>query len=306
MASIPEVTHIIKKERGRELPIPWQQCRFIRRSSLLIKAIMNEKIKRYQIPERYIIKRRPYPHTRWRELKKTLWITKKIYGERMGLAKNREQESVYGNYERVYAVPNDVWEKEHAEKQYEIFYGNEAFVVSGLHCYAIRIEIIYDWIRKLGAKKILEVGSGRGKNLVALLRHDPNLDLKGLERSSEGVERSREWGTKINFIQGDARKLPFADNSFDVAFTNQVLEQMPYDYGEVVREMKRVARHCIFIEEFKEDQRLSDWLWVRHKDFFRESYKTLAENPIYFSSDIPRSKSKYGLGLLVIHGGSSK
>jgi ubiquinone/menaquinone biosynthesis C-methylase UbiE len=254
----------------------------------------------YTIPEHYIISQRPHYKTWWKKLRKLLRILKKIYLHKVGFSKRRDHAYVYDNYEKEYSVSNEEWVKRREMKNYEIEYGDTVYIINGMNCHTLRTEIIYSWIKKIGAKKVLEVGSGRARRLHTLSNLDSSLELSGIELSPNGVARGKEWGTNANIRQGDARKLPFADKSFDIAYTNQVLEQIPKDYGLVVAEMKRVAKYCIFVEEFKEAQDLSDWLWVRHKDFFRESYKKIDPDPLFFSTHIPRSKSKYGLGLLVI------
>ncbi|BGP46340.1 hypothetical protein JCM10450v2_002182 [Rhodotorula kratochvilovae] len=61
---------------------------------------------------------------------------------------------------------------------------------------------------------------------------------------------ARELGLedKVSYIEADAAALPFADNSFDVVYCNQVLQHVPAPVA-VLREMRRVARRLVFARE---------------------------------------------------------
>lgn len=203
-------------------------------------------------------------------------------------------------YEGLYSQLNDEWQKELKSRRYEVLFGNNAFTVDGLWlCSKIYTCFVDSWINILGGRKILEVGSGRGDNLVKLLQNNPDYSFTGIERSPQGVARSREGNKNITFIEGDALKLPFEDNTFDIAFTIQVLEQIPIKQtAKAVLEMALVAKYGIFIEQFREAQSVADLAWLRYKDYFRDSYKNFNMEPIYFTKDVPH-KLKYSLGLYV-------
>jgi len=62
----------------------------------------------------------------------------------------------------------------------------------------------------------------------------------GLDFSSV-VELARKRVPKAEFKQGDAQRLPFADNSFDAAVCGYGLMHVP-DAGKVLREIRRVMR----------------------------------------------------------------
>jgi len=50
-------------------------------------------------------------------------------------------------------------------------------------------------------------------------------------------------GENVRFAEADARSLPFEDSSFDIAFSNSVIEHVGSfaDQGRMAREMRRVA-----------------------------------------------------------------
>jgi SAM-dependent methyltransferase len=244
-----------------------------------------------------VLERKHYSSSFLSELKRAFWILRKK--RRV----HRTNNLVGSVYEDVYATLNEEYDRESRTRRYQAIYGEQLLTVDGLWFSRVYAHLIDIWIKILGGRRVLEVGSGRGNILFWLSQLNPELKLTGLEQSAQGVarskERQKEIGGTIDFVEGDARRLPFADFSFDVAFTVHVLESMPRDYEKAVSEMARVARYGIFVEEFREAQSsIADFLWLRYKDYFRDSYRKLNAAPLYFTKDIPR-KPKYGVGLYV-------
>jgi SAM-dependent methyltransferase len=94
-------------------------------------------------------------------------------------------------------------------------------------------------------KSILEVGCGRGATLLEFAKRGANvvgLDYSeqalALCRSFEGV--SQRSGRSV-FLKGDARELPFADDSFDLVYSIGLVEHFR-DPGLLLAEQYRVLR----------------------------------------------------------------
>lgn len=108
---------------------------------------------------------------------------------------------------------------------------------------------------RLKSFSVLDVGAGSGELLRVVARwaevSGREARLVGLEfnaRSARAImEESREFGS-INSVRGDAFRLPFADSSFDYSicslFTHHFKEA---EVVEILSEMKRVARHRVFV-----------------------------------------------------------
>ncbi len=88
--------------------------------------------------------------------------------------------------------------------------------------------------------RVLEIGCGRGDVLFELA--DCGCECVGLEPSQDMVDKSKTIpGVKIMF--GVADKLDFPDSSFDLVFSQQVLEHLhPEDVMNHFREMFRILR----------------------------------------------------------------
>ena len=88
-------------------------------------------------------------------------------------------------------------------------------------------------------KKILDVGSGKGKFTRPL--KDRGFEVVGVEPAEKLIEISRQLYPDIEFVQASATRLPFPDGSFDGIICVEVLEQIP-EVEQAIREMARVLR----------------------------------------------------------------
>jgi ubiquinone/menaquinone biosynthesis C-methylase UbiE len=95
-------------------------------------------------------------------------------------------------------------------------------------------------------KKVLEVGAGDGSILTYLSDQNFAPEYHAVEISDSGVAHILSRNIKdLNSVQlFDGYKLPFKDNSFDLIILSHVLEHVEHE-RLLLREIKRVARHCI-------------------------------------------------------------
>jgi SAM-dependent methyltransferase len=89
----------------------------------------------------------------------------------------------------------------------------------------------------LGGKRVLDVGCGVGMYTAAFLRQSPH--VFGIEVEHERAVEARERATGVSQAVGEY--LPFPDDTFDVAFSHEVLEHVDDDRA-CVTEMVRVVR----------------------------------------------------------------
>lgn len=79
----------------------------------------------------------------------------------------------------------------------------------------------------------LDTGCGNGRELSFLFRHVQDIQLKGLEISSQGcrLAKDMEASSKLptdSVLQGDFRSIPFNNDSFDVIYSRMSLFCTPY------------------------------------------------------------------------------
>lgn len=92
---------------------------------------------------------------------------------------------------------------------------------------------------------VLDVGAGNGAFLRTLAEHRPGLALQGVERSETAIAAAV---CAAPLRRGEAQALPYADRSFDLVTSLEMIEHLPFGvYETALREMERVARRYILI-----------------------------------------------------------
>lgn len=96
---------------------------------------------------------------------------------------------------------------------------------------------------------MLEAGCGPATELKGYRQNGIAVDYTGVDINPRMLQVARERNRDAKFIQGDVRKLEFADKSFDVVLLRHILEHLP-DYKEAVAEALRVARESVIADFF--------------------------------------------------------
>lgn len=91
--------------------------------------------------------------------------------------------------------------------------------------------------------RLLEIGCGMGSDLLQFARGGAR--CTGVDLTPRSVEITRHrfklYGERGDFVLSDGEHLPFADESFDVVYSNGVLHHTP-DTAGAVREVHRVLK----------------------------------------------------------------
>jgi arsenite methyltransferase len=94
-------------------------------------------------------------------------------------------------------------------------------------------------------ERVLDLGSGAGTDsLVAARMVGPAGHVTGIDMTPQMLDKARrsaaEMGAEnVEFVEGEAEKLPFAEASFDVVISNGVIDLIP-DKDAVFSELFRV------------------------------------------------------------------
>lgn len=100
-----------------------------------------------------------------------------------------------------------------------------------------------------GAKRVLDLGTGPGTQLVQLARLHPSTSFVGLDLSESMLDEARRYACglgvqNIEFVKGDFTKLDFPDASFDAVTGIMALHHLPSieDLRRALAEIRRVLR----------------------------------------------------------------
>lgn len=112
-----------------------------------------------------------------------------------------------------------------------------------------RLKQLYRSIRKRRPKTVLDVGCGHGYLVLYLLSH--GIDAHGFDISPcAGIK------IRYRFTQGDAKELPYPDQSFDVIISSDFFEHIKEeDIDQVASEMARVGKTVLAYISYKPEDR---------------------------------------------------
>jgi SAM-dependent methyltransferase len=274
--------------------------------------------------EDFVHPARPFAITR--RLLRTRWKAAKGLVQSAFRPRDRSQGAVSDIYEGHYASTNTDYALSR-DRRRDLFVADGRTVqADGWYTIRFHLDELMRSLDGLAVRSVLEVGSGRGTNLAMLGMRRPELDLTGIELTSNGVERARELvadptpqhvrAAGLSHLTGDGRaalararfvcasamQMPFEDKSFDLSFTCLVLEQIPQDFPAILAEMRRVTRgYCVFLEPFSDANGLLGRAYLRSLDYFRAPHGSFAEHglePVAFRTELPQ-KVRFRTGLLV-------
>lgn len=158
---------------------------------------------------------------------------------------------------------NTIWSKEIQSS--EILYYSRFSRFNEYNC--------QEWFNLLQIKdgmKILEIGCGPGHFSHMIKKHFPNCEVIGLDLDSGHIDfaksKANELNLSIKYLVGDATKLPFNDEEFDLVYSHTLVEHLPFD--AFISDQKRILKKggkIIFINldgkrkhyknfEYKEDE----------------------------------------------------
>jgi SAM-dependent methyltransferase len=120
------------------------------------------------------------------------------------------------------------------------------------------LDRVIDGLRVPARAQILDAGCGSGRNMIEFARHGV---VTGVELSETSVclARKRDVG---EVIEGSVLEMPFAEGTFDLAASLDVIEHLEDDLA-ALRELRRVVKPggalLVTVPAYK-------WLWSGHDE----------------------------------------
>jgi ubiquinone/menaquinone biosynthesis C-methylase UbiE len=96
-----------------------------------------------------------------------------------------------------------------------------------------------------GEERLLDIGCGTIQFAARVLENFPHMEVVGLDLCTNMLRGSQcrfaQNRDRVQLVQGDSERLPFAENSFDLVTCSHSFHHYP-NQGQVVAEMHRVLR----------------------------------------------------------------
>ena len=111
--------------------------------------------------------------------------------------------------------------------------------------------------------KILDVGCGKGYLLFDILKLLPDAEVYGIDISNYAINNSKDE-IKKNLIVGNANKLPFEDNFFDIVISINTLHCLEApNLFKSLKEIERVGKHhkYICVESYRNELEKANLLY---------------------------------------------
>ena len=241
-----------------------------------------------------------------------LRMVKRILG-----LKTRNKQAIQSEYHKAWSAGHGKYDVSAGPQKPAAWrWRGRKLALDSLAAARLRAPLLAAVIDRLEPKRVLEVGCGNGINLFSLAGDFPDVEFTGIDLTPAGIEAAKAVQTKnkmpaalaeyiplpnpdptafkrINFIQGSAAELPFADNEFDLVYTVLAVEQMERIRDQALAEIARVSRgHVLMLEPFKDTNRKGvRRLYAISRNYFRGSIEGLQRfglEPLWATDDFPQ------------------
>lgn len=229
----------------------------------------------------------------------------------------RDQGSIESEYTHAWSAGHQKYDPSRATlRAAPWLWGDRRLLLDGAAAARLRSLLFAAMIDQLKPRRVLEVGSGNGINLLMLAGAFPEVSFTGLELTQAGIDAATSVQARaalppgladyipleqkdpsafqrIKFIRGDASAMPFEPNSFDLVITILAVEQMERIRHRALAEIARVTnKHLLMLEPFRDvnDSGLRR-LYVVSRNYFRGSIGELRDygmTPLWATDDFPQ------------------
>jgi ubiquinone/menaquinone biosynthesis C-methylase UbiE len=103
------------------------------------------------------------------------------------------------------------------------------------------MEPLINYFKDIEVHRIIDVGTGSGGFIHVLKKTFPQAEITGVDPNLNSLEAAREKYPDVTFIEMEAEKLEFEDNSFDVVSISMALHHLP-KIKKGLKEIKRVVK----------------------------------------------------------------
>jgi len=243
-------------------------------------------------------------------------LAQRILGGWLGSGR-RDQGAIEAEYDDAWSAGHQKYDPgRSALRAAPWVWGDRRLLLDGAAASRLRSLLFAAVIDQLKPRRVLEVGSGNGINLLALAGPYPEISFTGLELTQAGIDAAQRVQAepslppglaayiplpqqdaaafqRVEFIRGDACAMPFEPNSFDLVITVLAVEQMERVRHRALSEIARVTkRHLLMLEPFRDVNAGGlRRLYVFSRNYFRGSIGELRDfglTPLWATDDFPQ------------------
>jgi SAM-dependent methyltransferase len=105
-------------------------------------------------------------------------------------------------------------------------------------------------LRAKPGQRVLDLATGVGAMAGELRKRFPSIEIVGIDLRRSQLEHAHRNHGELSFVQGDATRMPFADDTFDHVHCSWLLEHVPSPVA-VLKDVRRVLKpggDALFIE----------------------------------------------------------
>ncbi len=116
--------------------------------------------------------------------------------------------------------------------------------------------------------KLLDIGCADGTTTSQISRLFPKLQITGVDKYAKAIQYASKTKPHIKFINADAHKLPFKNNSFDFVVAIETLEHL-HEPDQALSEIYRVLKKKGYLIVVQDTDSLLFrtiwWFWTKWK-----------------------------------------
>ena len=129
---------------------------------------------------------------------------------------------------------------------YKRVFGNQAELEGNIFRHEVFIEELARWV--ISGSRVLEIGTGSGS--LAFPIAQAGVKVVSLDYEQEILDMAKVnaglFNVDIEYVLGDALKLPYGDGEFDLAYSHGLVEHFEEgEFLQVVSEHRRVAKMVV-------------------------------------------------------------
>lgn len=160
--------------------------------------------------------------------------------------------------------------------------------------------VLAQFLGDVSNRRILDMATGTGRAALALAHRGAIVTGVDASREMLSVARTRaaDAGLSIEFSEGDAHALPYADRTFDAVVCLRMLMHVP-DWRKALSELCRVSGHVLLFDyPARSSAAAGQAMWRKAALRFGRNVEAYR---VFSHADIARELDRHGFRIVSVH-----